>query len=375
MMNFPLYRDMFAPYQRDILTYDDFRVSAFRFSTGVEALRIRNSAGEMVILPFQGQQIWDLQMFGRRQTMRSMFREPRPQVPFLETYGGFLLHCGFSAMGGPGPQDTHPLHGELPNAPWDDAALIGDSDEHGPYLAVTGSIEWARAFGVHYRAVPEVRMYPRSGALRVLFRATNLNRVPMEYMYLCHANFRPVDNSELVYTAPCDTDHVRVRSNIPSHLPVTQEYRDFLTELNTRPEMHNVLKPELPFDPEAVLFIDMETDGAGYAHSLQRLPTGDGDFISYRTAELDHAVRWICRTADQDGLGLVLPATAEPDGYTAEREKGNIKTLDPGATWTADFYVGALSAPAAERYHAHIRETLNGGSGSIDPVALDAESH
>ncbi len=375
MVHLPVYRDQFHPHERIILQYDDFEISAFRYSTGVEALRLTNSAGEMTVLPFQGQQIWDLQMFGRRQTMHSMFAEPKGDVPFLRTYGGFLLHCGFTATGGPGPTDTHPLHGELPNIPYDEAAITGGEDEHGVYIGVTGSVEYAHAFGAHYRAVPEVRMYQRSGAIRVRFRATNLNKTPMEYMYLCHVNFRPIDDARLIYTAPCDTDHVRVRDNIPSHLNVTQSYRDFLADLARNPEKHNVLSPDLPFDPEAVLFIAMDSDAQGYAHSAQILPTGEGDFISYRPAELNHAVRWICRTPNQAGLGIVLPATAEPDGYTAEKEKGNVKELAPGESFECDFLTGALSAPASQRYAEHVSKTLAGDGDALDPVALDAQSH
>jgi hypothetical protein len=375
MTRIPLHPHLFRSAERELLTADDFTVTTFRYENGVSALRVANSAGEMTLLPFQGQQIWDLQLYGRRQTMRSMFSKPVPRVPYLQTYGAFLIHCGFTAMGGPGPEDTHELHGELPNAPYDESAVLMDEDEHGPYLGVTGSWEYAHSFGAHYCATPEVRMYPRSGALRVIFSATNLNRRPMEYMYLCHVNFRPVDGSDLLYTAPCDADHIRVRSNIPSHISVDDRYRDFLSELARDPAQHNHLDPGLPFDPEAVLFLDMKTDKEGFAHAMQRLPTGEADFISYRPRELDHAVRWICRTPDQEGLGIVLPATAEPDGYSAERAKGNIKTLAAGATYRCDFYTGALTIPATLRYQEHITGTLSGTAARIDPVALDAESH
>jgi len=218
-------------------------------------------------------------------------------------------------------------------------------------------------------------MYPRSGILRVIFEAQNLNRTAQEYMYLAHANFRPVDHSELHYTAVCSSDHVRVRANIPSHLKVSDAYREFLATLAKEPKRHNRMVPGLPFDPEAVLLLDMIADTAGFCHSSQILPTGEADIICYRPAELSHAVRWICRTPDQDGLGLVLPATAEPDGYTAEMAKGNIRTLDAGQTFHCEFYTGALSAPAAQRYRDHIDATLAGKSGEIDPVALDAQSH
>ena len=57
-------------------------------------------------------------MDGRQLTMRSMFDQPQATRNYLETYGGFLIHCGFTAMGVPTKEDSHPLHGELPNAPY-----------------------------------------------------------------------------------------------------------------------------------------------------------------------------------------------------------------------------------------------------------------
>lgn len=372
-MKLPLYRDQFVDSQREIIRDGEFCVYSFRYPTGVEALRFENSVGEMTVLPYQGQQIWDLAMFGRRQTMRSAFTAPIPNVEFLRTYGGFLLHCGFTAMGGPGPDDSHSLHGELPNARYDEAWLTGGDDEHGHYIGIAGRFEFVKAFGSHYRAVPELRMYTRSGAIRVLVDAQNLSHAPMEYMYLCHVNFRPVDNARLLYTTT--HDHIRVRDNIPAHLAVSDEYRAFLQSLRDDPAQHDLLDPALPYNPEAVLFLDMQSDSDGWAHSMHRLPTGEADFISYRPQELDHAVRWISRTTDQDGLGLILPATAEPDGYTAEKAKGNVKTLPAGEHYSCDFFAGALSAPAAIRYAERIEGTLAGREGSIDPVRLDAESH
>ena len=38
-------------------------------------------------------------------------------------------------------------------------------------------------------------------------------------------------------------------------------------------------------------------------------PDGTADYIRHQPQELDHGVRWICRTPDQDALGMVLPET------------------------------------------------------------------
>ena len=39
-----------------------------------------------------------------------------------------------------------------------------------------------------------------------------------------------------------------------------------------------------------------------------------------------------------------MPATAEPEGYTAEKEKGNIRHIAAAQTWQCDFIVGTLDA-------------------------------
>ena len=61
--------------------------------------------------------------------MRSIFEHPVDTQDFLHTYGGFFLHCGATAMGDPGPEDRHPVHGELPNAHYQRAQLLVGRDE------------------------------------------------------------------------------------------------------------------------------------------------------------------------------------------------------------------------------------------------------
>ena len=179
-------------------------------------------------------------------------------------------------------------------------------------------------------------------------------------MYLAHANFRPVDDGRLVYSALCTPENVRVRSSIPSHIRPAAGYREFLQELQAHPEKHNVLSPGLAFDPEVVFFVDYQVDEAGWAHTLQVHPDGSADFISHRPDQLDHGVRWISRTPDQDALGMVLPATAEPEGYTAEKAKGNLKVLAGGAEWRCDMELGALSPHEAKVLEARIKSILAG---------------
>jgi hypothetical protein len=353
-----LYPHFFGEAERTLVEHEGLKASTFRYPSGVCGLRLVNQVGEMTMLPFQGQQIWHLEFFGRTLTMKSMFSEPYPTQTYLHTYGGFLVHCGAVAMGVPGPEDHHPLHGELPNAPYQTVQLLVGRDERGSYLGVTGTYQYTVAFSHNYIAQPLVKFYGNSSRIHMSMHVKNLKRSEMELMYLAHVNFRPVDNGQLVYSAPCDPAHVRVRSSIPSHVRPPVGYREFLAELEAHPEKHNLLRPDLAFDPEAVFFIDYKTDEAGWAHSLQLHPDGSADFISHRPAQLAHGVRWISRTADQDCLGIVLPATAEPEGYSAEKAKGNIKTLPPGGEFYCEMEAGALSQPEAEEMAVKIKRIL-----------------
>ncbi len=350
---------MFTERERVLVEHGPLTASVFRYDSGVAALRLRNELGELILLPFQGQQIWSASFGGRSLTMKSMFSQPNPTRSYLETYGGFLVHCGALAMGVPSGADTHPLHGELPNAPYQRAWLVAGEDDRGLYLALSGEYEHTVAFTAHYVARPEVRLYAGASVFPVSITISNLKRTPMDLMYLAHANFRPVDYGRLVYSAVCDPEHVRVRKSIPSHVKTLPGYAEFLAELTEHPERHNVLLPGLAFDPEVVFFIDYIADDTGWAHSLQVHPDGSADYIAHRPDQLDHGIRWICRTPDQDALGLCLPATAEPEGYHAELAKGNVRSLAGGASVRFDMAMGYLAPDETARMEEKIARLLN----------------
>ena len=340
---------MAAGQEKMLVESGPFSASAFCFPSGVCAVRLSNGKGSVVMLPFQGQQIWSAEFMGRSLTMKSMFHQPRPGVPFLETFGGFLQHCGAIAMGGPSPKDTHPLHGELPNAPYQQAFLVLGEDAQGAYLGLGGQYQHTVAFGFNYLAEPLVKLHAGSTLIDVAMTITNLKASEMELMYLMHVNFKPVDHSRLVYSAHCTPEHVRVRSGIPAHIKPLPGYAEFLAELKIHPEKHHRLTPGLMFDPEVALFIDYLAGPDGWAHSLQIHPGGAADYVSHRPDQLPSATRWLCRTADQDALALVEPGTAEPEGYLAEKAKGNLKILPPGGVFHGEIVAGALLAEDAGR--------------------------
>lgn len=358
---FYLSPDPFTAHETLLAERGELTASAFRYPSGVCALRLENALGELVLLPYQGQQIWDATLRGRRLTMKSMFDQPYPTREFLATYGGFLLHCGATAMGSPGPSDTHPLHGELPNAPYQSAALVFGADEKGEYIGLTGSYRHTVAFNYNYTATPLVKLYAASSVFTVSMAIHNLKARPMPLMFLEHVNFRPVDGGRLAQSVVCDPENMRVRANIPPFMEVAPGYREFVKILQEHPEKHLVFDPGLVYEPEMVLYLNYQADENGWARTLHIHPDGSADVVRHRPEQLNHGVRWICRTADQEALGIE-PCTAEVEGFSAEKAKGNVRTLLGGEVFTSELEVGVLSPDETRAEEMRIEQTLAGAA-------------
>jgi len=358
LVTIDLQPDFFGSAEAILARHSRLTASVFRFRSGVAGLRLANAAGHIVMLPFQGQQIWDAEFFGRRLTMQTPLQEPVQTEDFLRTYGGFLLHCGATAMGDPSPQDRHPVHGELPNARYQGAQLLIGSDERGPFMTVTGSYRHLVAFGVHYVAQPSVRLHAAGGRIEVEMRVRNVGHTPMDFMYLAHANFRPVAGAQLIDTVPSDPQHLRIRSALPASTTASPGYASLLESLKKDPAHHRRIEADAVVDPELVLSLLPLADESGWAHGMQLLPDGSADFLSYRPDELNHCLRWTTRTSDMQALGLMLPATAEADGLAAERAKGHVRTLLPQQEFHCRLAFGALQPNDADALRATIEGAL-----------------
>ncbi len=346
----------FGEKERPLVELGKLKATCFLFSTGVQALRIENPQGHIVVLPYQGQQIWDAVFHGRRLTMANFFSAPVTSGNLLDSYGAFLYHCGALRTGTPGPEDTHPLHGELPAAAYNEAWLLEGQDDTGTYLGVSGSFLYTKAFGDKYRAVPMVKLYEDRTVLEVGMTIENLAHRPMDLMYMCHVNFLPADNGEIVQAAGWDTTDMVLRSSIPSHVKPTPQYLAFLDSLKKNPGVTRILRPEDQYDPEVVFYIrNLRADARGMTHMLQKHPDGSSDYISWNVKELDHTVRWILKHEDQRVAGMALPATCDPEGYTAEKKKGNVRSLAGQSAVSFSVRTGYLDADDTKRMESTIR--------------------
>jgi hypothetical protein len=148
-----------------------------------------------------------------------------------------------------------------------------------------------------------------------------------------------------------------VRTSIPSHIRPQAGYAEFIAELEQHPERHHLLAPGMAFDPEVVFFIDYLADAEGWAHSMQVHPDGSADYVAHRPDQLPKATRWISRTPDQDAMAIVEPGTAEPEGYLAEKAKGNLWILPPGQ-FRCQIVTGMLAAEEARRMEVKIEQIV-----------------
>lgn len=352
----PLLPRYFSDRETILATSGKLTASTFLYSTGVVGLRITNSCGEIEVLPFQGQQIWRASFYNRELTMRSMFDEPNPTTDYLSTYGAFLIHCGVIGMGAPTPQDDHPTHGELPNAHYRHAELLVGSDDEGAFMTITGQYQYSVAFSHNYIAQPSITLRESHGRINVEMSIKNLKSSPMELMYLAHINFLPVDNAKIVDTAPEGIDNLRVTHIFKNLYETDNDYRQMVDSFIEDPEKHRSFAPGGVIDPEIVFAINPLSDKDGWASSMQIHPDGSADFVRHRPAEFPHSVRWICRSGEQGALGLLLPSTAEPGGYLAERAKGNLQIVNAKAEAHFVFECGALDASAATDLSKEILE-------------------
>lgn len=341
--------DLFGPQEAVIATAGELTASAFTYPSGVAAIRIRNSLGEVVVLPFQGQQIWDATFLGRRLTMGSMFDEPVATDEYLANYGAFFIHCGVTAMGNPGPDDRHPLHGELPNARYQTATLAcGTESGNRAFMAVTGTYAHRIAFSAGYLATPRVALAAGSSVIDAELAVRNTRASPLDLMYLAHVNFQPVDGGRIVDGVPDDGDHIAVRTDFPPHFKVSVDHRAFVDAVKRSPALHRDIVAGRRIDPELVMVLATAGRSDGIVRALQLHPDGTSDFIAYSARELPVAVRWMTRTGDEDALGLLLPATAWPNGLAAARAAGELVAVPPGEIWRCALRFGALD-PGATR--------------------------
>jgi hypothetical protein len=355
-----LTESMFGETEKIFLENEEFKISLFRYRSGVCSARIENSQLSLVVLPFQGQQIWRLSSRTRDLTMKSVFYEPESTTRFGLNYGGFLIHCGLTATGNPSAQDSHPLHGELPNCQYQKAHFLLGSDGNRDYVALGGCFTYRNSLEYTYAFEPEMRLFEDATVVEMEVRATNYRSKPMKYMYMAHINWLPVEHSRLVYSADRSTIEV---FNDTFGLPEGDgdQFRTYVERLEKQPSLADVIDSQTQvYDPELCMYMRYLPDENGFAHALQVFPEGDAGYVAFRTAELPNAVRWFARIGDEDAVGFAIPGTNNHLGFSRNDEKGLIRQIPAKADISMRYKFGHLNASEAKKVSQTIDQICNG---------------
>lgn len=331
-----LWRELFSEQPRTLLENDDFTVTAFRYASSVEGLKIQNSRGYLVILPWMGQMIWDAQFDGHDLTMRNMFRQPKPAAEVVATYGCFAFHSGLLANGCPSPEDTHPLHGEMPCAAMDDAWLELEDDS----LRVAGRYEYVMGFGHHYQAQPAVVMRKASALFDIQMAVTNLASVAMPLQYMCHMNYAYVPNATFRQNIP-DTA-LKLRESVPAHVKPTAQWLAFNQRLLQGEASLATLNEPGFYDPEIVFFADELDRYTDTPEFCMIAPDGVTFVTRFSSADLNYVTRWILYNGDQQVAAFALPATCRSEGFLAAQRNGTLLQLEPQQTRTFTVTTGIV---------------------------------
>ena len=346
MTRFHLDRRAFGEGETLAVEHEGMTAHLFRYITGVEAVRLANARGALVVLPYLGQMIWSAAFDGVDLTMQSIFKAPRPVRTIAETYGCFAFHSGLLRNGVPGPTDSHPAHGEMPCAPMDSAGIEVGTDARGAWMRLFGAYEYAMGFGAHYLARPSVTLHANDARFDMAMEVTNLSAGDaMDLMYMAHVNYAFVEGGEILQQAPFDATHTVVRRAVPAHVTPNPAYLARIEALAADPSASRVIRRADGFDPEQVFYLrDLATDAEGATTQLLRRPEGDAFLARYRPAAFPKTVRWVLAGHDQSVCAFALPSTCEPEGYAAEQAKGNVIRLPAGATVRYSVELGHLHA-------------------------------
>ncbi|WP_207160700.1 aldose 1-epimerase family protein [Rhodoferax fermentans] len=350
-----LKKSFFTASEQEVFSAGDMSVSLFRYDSGVEALRLKNNRGHLIVLPFMGQMVWEAVFDGVSLGMKSMFKQPRPATDILQTYGCFAYHSGLLRNGCPSPEDTHALHGEMPCAPMDRAHILCGEDQGGFYVALVSEWEYAMGFGNHYLATPRIVLRPNESLFDLEMKVQNLSGAPMDLMYISHVNFGLVKDGKIFQAADFSPSDTCVRTSIPGHIQPTPVYQALIDELAKHPDRSEVLHDVAQYNPEQVFFIrHLKSDPNGLTHMMVRRPEQDGFYMSWSPKDMPKTIRWILCNSDQEVGAFALPGSCEPEGYLAEKAKGNVRSLAGGETAHFKVRLGYLDRQGADGVQAAI---------------------
>ena len=102
------------------------------------------------------------------------------------------------------------------------------------------------------------------------------------------------------------------------------------------------------YDPELCINYRYDADELGWAHAMMVMPDGDACYVGWELEKAPWALRWFCRTGDEDGVGLALPSTGTNHSTAYQRAHGYCNTLEAGGVDVLRWRFGYLGPDEAQ---------------------------
>lgn len=346
--------------EENIFQSSDFKITFFKYDSGIDAIKLYAKNFSFVILPFMGHQIWSYEYQGEIISQKSIFDSPLNTKKFGDTYGAFLIHCGLININGPSESEDYPIHGELPFANFKNNRIEIGEDENGEYIGITGIYEYKNSQDYYWEYIPMLKIRKNSDVLEMEIKINNKRYDELNYVFMCHMNWLGVDKSRLVYSAKKDYENFRIQ-DLPLIATSERERNllNFVESIKEDPFKLDIVDFENQiFAPELCVNIKYEKDSKGFAHSMQILPDGKAYYVSFDATKLPFGLRWYCKSNEENGLGFCLPTTGSNESTKHQYEKGYFNTIPSYSSDSFKFKFGVLQENEAKNIEEKIKKII-----------------
>lgn len=345
---------------------------------GVDIVEIDNGKLSFAVLPTRGMGILEGACGGTRFGWDSPVKDPvhpafinlqeRGGLGWLKGFNEWIVRCGLSSMGAPGPdvmvdnngnpsEEFLNLHGKIANTPARKVGLEITKEE----IILRGEVEETMLFGPGLRLHTEIRTAFGSGALTINDTVTNLGKQPCEHELLYHVNYgKPLLEKGARFLAP-------LKRMAPRDARAAEGCKSFdRYGAPTGGFVEQVYFMELAAKPRSRETVAMLRNAAGDAASVLRFSVRDFPCFSL----------WKNTAAVEDGYVTGLePGTAFPNARQFERAQGRVIELPGGASRNTSLTVEALATKkAVQAVEAEIRQVQKRATPKLHSRSIPAFS-
>jgi hypothetical protein len=293
---------------------------------GVSTLRVRTATGlEFWVVPDRGMDIFEATFQGRSLCWHSPAGMVHPAYysdrgsKWLKSFpGGLLATCGLTTAGAPSEDNGQSLglHGSISNTPAEAVHWSEHWEGDDCLLSVSGRVREASVFGSNLllERTFSTSLASASFSLHDVVENQGVHDSPLMMLY--HFNFG----------FPLLTERSRIYAPSRAVEPAT-------SFAASSQESWNHFEPPQTDVEERVYFHRMQPGPGGKVTVVLVSDSSQPDFgiaLSYHTETLPEFIQWKMTGANHFVLGLE-PANCRTLGRKAERERGTLQTLAPGA--------------------------------------------